>query len=382
MSDESNAILAAVGELYESVLDEEKWFPAMQAIYRLVGGHGAFHIIADPSTGAVARSEQVGVDPAVNELYLQYYAGKEVRIPPALAHGVGEVVTEGTLLDRRTYERSEIYRDLLLPYDIPHIMAVWLQRTSRACQAFIVEAGRRHGPFQQDALKKFSAVAPHLIRAARIREALVSARRDRDIRMEILDRLPLGVIFLSETGAVIAASAYAEDVLREGNGLRIRQSRLHAEFPENDRRLQDGLFRTCSQSATPASGATLAIRQRPPKSGLNVVVVPVTPSPGLTITPQSVAMLIVTDPARAPRARAEVIREALRLTEAESRLATVLFTGASLREAAESLGKSSHTCKTQLKSIYAKTGCRSQAELAKRLLLVAVADGIAPYPYR
>lgn len=377
MSDDANAILAAVGELYESIIDDGKWLPAMQAIHRLVGGHAAFHIIADPSTGAVALSEQVGVDPVANELYLKYYAGKEVRIPPALAHGVGEVVTEQTLLDRKTYERSEIYQDLLLPHDIPHIMAVWLQRTPRACQAFIVEGGRHHGPFQQDAIKKFSIVAPHLMRAARIRETLVSARRDRDIHMEILDRLPLGVVFLDATGNVIAASAYAEQVLQDGHGLRMRQSRLQAELPDDDHRLQEGIFGSCGRGDGLSPGATLGIRRRPPKSPLNVVIVPIAPSPVLTITLQPAAMLVVTDPDRTPKARAEVIKEALRLTEAEARLATALFAGASLREAAESLGKSLHTCKTQLKSIYAKTGCRSQAELTKRLLFAAVAADIA-----
>jgi hypothetical protein len=37
MSHKKSAILAAVGDLYESVLDEQKCLPAMQAIHRLVG---------------------------------------------------------------------------------------------------------------------------------------------------------------------------------------------------------------------------------------------------------------------------------------------------------------------------------------------------------
>lgn len=383
MSDEASAILAAVGELYESVLDEQKWLPAMQAIHRFVGGHAAFHIIANPSTGAVACSEQVGVDPNVNELYLQYYAAKEVRIPPALAHGVGEVVTEGTLLDRRAYERSEIYGDLLLPYDIPHIAAAWLQRTPRACQAFIVEAGRGRGPFEREALDRFSAVVPHLIRAARIREALVSARRERDVRMEVFDRLPLGIVLLDETGGVITASAYAEALLREGDGIRSRRSRLHAEFPEEDRCLQLGIHRTTRRGGNGSlPGATLTVRRRPPKTPLTVMIIPIAPSGILTIAPQPAVMLVVTDPDRTPRARHEVIREAFRLTEAESRLAATLLTGVSLREAAETLGKSYHTCKTQLKSIYAKIGCRNHLELTKALLVVAMADTLRTPSHR
>lgn len=115
---------------------------------------------------------------------------------------------------------------------------------------------------------------------------------------------------------------------------------------------------------------------------LSVVIVPITRAPVLTITPQPAAMLVVTDPARTPQACAEVIREAFRLTEAESRLAAALSAGASLREAADSFGKSIHTCRAQLKSIYAKTACRSQAELTRKLLLAAIAADIAPHQSR
>jgi DNA-binding CsgD family transcriptional regulator len=378
MNDEVGKLLKVVGELYESVLDETRWLPAMQSIHGLLGGHAAFHIIADPQTGAVALSEQVGVDPVANELYLEYYAQKEVRIPPALVYGVGEVVTERRLLDRKAYEGSEIYRDLLLPYDIPHIMAVWLQRTSHACQALVVEAGHRHGPFEHQALETFSALVPHLIRAARMREAFVAARRERDIRMDVLDRLPFGIIFLDGTGSAVGVTAEAERLLQKGDGLRVHRSRVSAQFPDDDRRLQEATFHsTRGRGNGSPAGATLAIRRRPPKPALHVVVIPIAPSPVLTVTPLPAAMLVVTDPGRAPQAHPDAIREALRLTQAESLLAAILFTGASLREAAESLGKSFHTCKTQLKSIYAKTGCRNHVELTKALALTAIAQGAA-----
>jgi DNA-binding CsgD family transcriptional regulator len=46
----------------------------------------------------------------------------------------------------------------------------------------------------------------------------------------------------------------------------------------------------------------------------------------------------------------------------------------SLREAATGLGRSINTCKAQLKSIYAKTGCRSHVDLAKTLIMTALGE--------
>lgn len=39
MSNEVVEILNVAGELYESVLDETKWLPAMQSIQRFLGDH-------------------------------------------------------------------------------------------------------------------------------------------------------------------------------------------------------------------------------------------------------------------------------------------------------------------------------------------------------
>jgi DNA-binding CsgD family transcriptional regulator len=53
----------------------------------------------------------------------------------------------------------------------------------------------------------------------------------------------------------------------------------------------------------------------------------------------------------------------LRLTPAEARLGARLATGEALEAAAEALGISKDTAKTQLSSIFAKTGAHRQAEL-------------------
>jgi DNA-binding CsgD family transcriptional regulator len=76
-------------------------------------------------------------------------------------------------------------------------------------------------------------------------------------------------------------------------------------------------------------------------------------------------MLLISDPLLVPKQPTKAVREALHLTEAESRLASTLFAGVTLRQAAENLHVSVNTCKSHLKAIYAKTGCRSHADLVK-----------------
>jgi DNA-binding CsgD family transcriptional regulator len=83
-------------------------------------------------------------------------------------------------------------------------------------------------------------------------------------------------------------------------------------------------------------------------------------------------MLLIPDPLLVPKQPTEVVREALHLTDAEALLATTLFAGGTLRRAADELRVSINTCKSQLKSIYAKTGCRNQADLVKTVFAAAL----------
>ena len=143
-------------------------------------------------------------------------------------------------------------------------------------------------------------------------------------------------------------------------------------YPGDNQRLQRAIqIIIRARGSEIASEDSILIRRINNQRSLLVTVLPVLSPELLISTPQPVALLLVLDPERAPRPRTVLIQKALHLTQAEAALANILFEGTSLREAAEALGKSANTCKTQLKSIYAKTGCRSHVDLAKAMMTTA-----------
>lgn len=81
----------------------------------------------------------------------------------------------------------------------------------------------------------------------------------------------------------------------------------------------------------------------------------------------SQAIVIFVDTELAPSPPASVLQTTFRLTEAEARLAVQLGSGESLEEAANRLGIAKETSRTQLKSIFTKTGAHRQAELVALL---------------
>ena len=74
------------------------------------------------------------------------------------------------------------------------------------------------------------------------------------------------------------------------------------------------------------------------------------------------------DPDRAIDTLPEVLRRWYGLTQAESRLAQLLVQGMSVPMAARQLKISTHTARSQSKSIFDKTGARRQSELVRLLL--------------
>ncbi len=80
----------------------------------------------------------------------------------------------------------------------------------------------------------------------------------------------------------------------------------------------------------------------------------------------------------------EAIARTLRLTPAEARLCARLMTGISLKEAASALGVRMTTVRTQLRSVFGKTGTTRQAELMRYLasLPCAPSDRLGAEPRR
>jgi DNA-binding CsgD family transcriptional regulator len=84
----------------------------------------------------------------------------------------------------------------------------------------------------------------------------------------------------------------------------------------------------------------------------------------------SAVAVFLADNAAQPAARTELLKSLFELTPAEARLAEQLASGPSLSDAADNLGITIGTARTQLKSVFLKTDTSRQAELVRLLLLL------------
>lgn len=194
-----------------------------------------------------------------------------------------------------------------------------------------------------------------------------------------LDLVAIGIILFTRTGAVAFANQSARDMLRSGEGIRMRDDQVHAAIRDDDSRLRVAIGHVAAASGAPdtASRAPLLSVRRDGKPPLMVAVLP---SAHPAEEPSDIAaIMFAVDPAVETEQLLESVCEVYGLTRVETRLACLLATGATLAEAATAMRVKEQSARGYLKQVFVKTGTNRQADLMRVMLtsLVRNARGIA-----
>ncbi len=185
--------------------------------------------------------------------------------------------------------------------------------------------------------------------------------------VDLLDRLPIGVIMTDRDGHVRLVNRRAELLLAERDGLSVdRANIIRANTIEQTRVLHD-LIRVCAYESKPDDDYNndrnygISINRPSGKPSLSVLTAPVgAQRPG--------SVLFVSDPEQPLTISSGVLSSLYGLTPAEARLVLGLVAGRQVEDLSEEVGTSVHTLRTQLKNIFRKTGTKRQTEVVKLVL--------------
>jgi DNA-binding CsgD family transcriptional regulator len=186
---------------------------------------------------------------------------------------------------------------------------------------------------------------------------------------EWLDRSPAAVVFLDLNRRTVFRNLRAEALCSQGDGIQLRANGIALAHKQDDDRLQGLIARALSPTNSPPPADTAMRAERP--SGKRPYIILVTPANGahpVSSSVQPAVSVTIIDPEHEDLPPVGRLREAFGLTEAEGRLASLLTTGAELREAAAKLGITYGTARARLTQIFQKTGTRRQAALMRLLL--------------
>ncbi len=209
-------------------------------------------------------------------------------------------------------------------------------------------------------------VLPHFCRAAEMKRSLSAAAQRSFFSGAVFDRLPVGLVQLDRSEAVIYANAEADRLSRLREGLTISSGRARAASSADDAGLQAAIH----QAADPRKGPFsrwLNVKRGESSRPYRVLVTTLSRSRAVE-GDDSCCVLFIIDPERPSLIGSKAIAEAFGLTAAEAKVVAHLTMGMTLSEIAEKLKVSINTVRTLLARAMGKTTTNTQVALLRMVL--------------
>lgn len=368
---DEHRLLAVVGDLYEAATDPARLAGVGATVQRAMEVESCIVFAARHGTGQLLRlvSASANFDDKARADYRDYYHARNQwyqnaawQSPPFIARGE-------EIIDYREFEKTEFCADWCPRVGIYHMIGGIASVRDGVVAVCGIHAPRGAGPFHQGKKRLFGIVMQHLGRAFQIADRFGALFYGQAVTLDLVQGLHVGVMIVDRFCRPFLVNAVAERLLKASRWFAARGGRIRPVHPAcvaGFERLV-GLAASTSAGATLASGGILSVRD-PLDANLAVLIAPFRSMDLSFGAMQPAATVVFSDPDAETMPGARDIAEVYRLTRAEGRLVAALATGRSLVEAAREIGISINTAKTQLRSVYLKTGYERQADLVAAVL--------------
>jgi DNA-binding CsgD family transcriptional regulator/PAS domain-containing protein len=361
----SDSLSSLIGLIYEAAQHHEAWDIFLEQLAALTTSTQVVLFVHDARLHEYGFVHQLGVSPESQQLYAQYYAEKDEWVKRARGQlRPGVVVASHILCSDQELTKTEFFNDYLAKSGVFYQFGGCIHRDEARMALISLLRPRKSGPYGESHRKLLRLLIPHLQRATDIHKNLVDLRRRAGGLATTIEHLSCGILLLDENARVVILNAAARTILTGDNGLRISGDRLGAVSLRDHDRLTEIIHGAlASRGGGQIGGAMTLARSR--GHSLTLTVFPIRLE-GLDTC--VTAAVFISDPDLFPRIDLGNFARMYGLTPAERRLVMLLLKGKMLSDAAELVGVSIHTVRSQVKSILHKTGASRQSELVKLLL--------------
>lgn len=206
---------------------------------------------------------------------------------------------------------------------------------------------------------------PHIRRALKINKQLIELQEERNSVVSILEGLPIGILLVRDNGKILNMNSFARKFLDENELISEQNEYIKCLDPFSDKKIGELIVKATIDDRQESN--TFSIQHDDHKNDFSLYISPARSELFEGVNGNVCTIFIATAEASKTLSRRS-LKELYGLSAAEIRLAQHLVDGRTLDEATERFYVSHHTVKTQLKSIFTKTGTSRQAELVGELL--------------
>lgn len=355
-------VLSLIADIYRAGTEPEHWgrvlarlADAMECSEATIGGQTAVKLphFVSPRT-----------DPDYIASYVEHYHVRNPMQFAMMSAPVGRAVIPAELVGRQVFESTGFYHEWCRPQKLHSGYAISLA-ADEGWRAVIMASGPQES--RADKLALMGILAPHLQRAYELNEILMDRNSAELGLMVVLEEIGRGAIVVDGAGQVINCNGVAEAILRDGTGLTMIGRELGCALrPEADALLR--LIAQCARGGIEGSGGRMSVTRNDRRRPLSVLCVPIPRRSPWPMARSAAAIVFVTDPDLLARRQGETLAVRFGLTPAEAALAWEIVKSGGRAAAADSRNVSVTTVRSQLSSIFDKTGVRRQTELVRLML--------------
>lgn len=352
-SQENDAALIEL--IYAALLGESDWQAFLD---RLAGampdGKAVLFMQGFGPNPSFAALHSGMTDDALND-YGAHFAARNPWIPQMERTAPGRSVIGHRLCPAEVFLKSEFYGDFLRPNNAETSAGLVIERRAEMQFNLTVMSSQRDPDVTEAWAQQFDRLSPHLRRAAAFYRRTSHADRLTELGATLFDSLHLGVVVVGADLGIRSLSAQARRMFGPAIGLdplgRLRLGhddartllatmlRLDYDGPRQQRIVVDDLLLTFIRMEGTGDSRFFD-------------------GPGVCIT--------IAAPGQGGRHHdIDHFAAVYRLTAAETRALDGLLSGKSVAEIARTACRSRETIRTQLKTLYLKTGTTGQADLLR-----------------
>ncbi len=375
-----------VGLIYQGALEEQPWQSALPALREALDAQVISLVLRPPTAddqGVILNcvrpaqdrnsADATLADP--NDWEVSAYREQFFSLDPFVNLPLDKVIALEDILADADLVTSDYYLHYLKPIGLFRILGVDTAEPGGMLARLRCSRRSSEARFKARERQLLTLLTPHLRRAIEIYAKLNRMTSERDLYAGAVNQLSVASIILDEQGRLLTTNAVGRALLDQGEGLSLRDGRLHIQGRDINTELQQALTTIIKAQLRGETSVVRALRVPRPagRSDLGLVIRPVPASQWSEGQSSPSAAVFISDPDLQESTSRQILGELFALTPAEANLATLLARGLSLAQVSSAQGISQHTARAQLKSIFAKTGVSRQAELV-RLVLKSVAS--------
>lgn len=348
-----------ISDIYEAAIVTDKWQAVLDGLAEIADAEGALLFAAAPGAPRWVSS------PAIQSTVLEWTESKWFHDNP---RGQRLVPIDEprflTDLDAFTIEEmdaSDYYTELLRPRGLGWCVGTSIRSPSGDTLVCSIEKAYKKGPVPREVAERLDGLRPHLARAALLSGRLGLERASTAVATLELIGLPAAAV--TGAGRVVSANA---GILERMPSITIGVNDiLQLPNPLAQSLLMEAVALSCHRSEVNV-GRSIPVSGTKQTPAFVVHVVPLRGA-GLDLFTGALSIVFVTPVVPNSSPAPELLRVLFDLSPAEARIASQLTDGRSIEQIALSSGLSLNTIRTQLKSVFSKTGVQRQAELVSLL---------------